>query len=1059
MGRLVGRDAEIAALEAMQEEARAGRGAVALVEGAPGVGKTRLVEELAARAARAGVRVGWGRAWELGGAPPFWPWTQALRTVREGRSVQPSAELARILPELGESAQSAQSAEERFVVFDEALRFLVAAAEERPLLIVLEDLHAADAGSFELLLFVASHLRDARVLIVATLRASDSAHRIGPGPIEERARRSARVVSLGPLALEHVTVLARDTPGVTLSAETIERLHATTEGYPLYVTEVLRILARGWDGHVLPVPGGARAILRERLSELPSSTRALLSAASVIGRDVRLPLLAAVSGRTVDDASRELAAARELGLIEEMPSGRLRFSHALFAEALRAELSPERCESLHTSVADELERLHAEDPAAPVAEIAHHLLAAGPAVAPRAIPYAQRAAEAAMQKLAFEEAIDVLERARAKCDLVSPPDGLSRAKILVAIGRARALAGDPEGARAACLEAADIARALRSVELVAEAALALGAALTVGATDLGLVALLREALRDLGGEPSALRAQVLARLAAALQPARAPEQPMALAREAIAMSRDTGDERARLEVLHLASAGLAKFAPPDERLAIDLEAAQRAEELRVPSLALRAHARLVFDCMELGDVHAARLHVASYEAIARARPRPDNVWPVPMFRAMLALYEGRLAEHAEVLADARAAVMESGDAIAALCLEMHAIGVLRTVGDDAALEGRTSTLWRRSDGPYDLYDRTLRAMVLARTERTADLAALLARHDPTELVAQQDLTLAVWAAEATARARDRRWAEALLGWLRPMPERVALQAMHGMFVEGPVARALFLLADVVDDEAPARGWLEATLAHARSRGARPLEARASYEWGCIRAARGDEAEARRYLESAREIAVSLGLRLADAIERASEALGPSAPSSPTSGDDGALALVRDGDGWSLSGLGAALRLGPSRGLEMLSRLIAMPGREVHCLDLTDAAPGGDAGDAGEVIDRAARDAYRARLRELGAELAEAQGWNDAGRTEQLRAEVEALEAELARGVGLSGRPRRAGSASERARINARRRIAAAIEQIRRHHADLGEHLSRCVRTGAFCSYDPARGDR
>jgi hypothetical protein len=162
------------------------------------------------------------------------------------------------------------------------------------------------------------------------------------------------------------------------------------------------------------------------------------------------------------------------------------------------------------------------------------------------------------------------------------------------------------------------------------------------------------------------------------------------------------------------------------------------------------------------------------------------------------------------------------------------------------------------------------------------------------------------------------------------------------------------------------------------------------------------------------------------------------------------------------------------GLAHLARLLAGPGREIHVADLVAAAYEGRreaaasageslpsarvAGDAGELIDRKARDAYEARLREAREELAEAIRLNDRGHVELLAEEVERITAELARGFGLGGRSRRAGSSTERARVAVLRAIKYAIDKLAEHDAELAEHLRLSVRTGTFCVYDPPSRD-
>jgi hypothetical protein len=161
-------------------------------------------------------------------------------------------------------------------------------------------------------------------------------------------------------------------------------------------------------------------------------------------------------------------------------------------------------------------------------------------------------------------------------------------------------------------------------------------------------------------------------------------------------------------------------------------------------------------------------------------------------------------------------------------------------------------------------------------------------------------------------------------------------------------------------------------------------------------------------------------------------------------------IVREGELWRVSGCGASVHVKASRGIEMLARLVEEPGRELHVLDLAGAV----SGDAGPLLDARARDSYRERLRALSAERERAEQHADLAQLQRLDAEVEALSRELERAFGLSGRERKAGSASERARSNVQRRISHAIEQVRAGSEPLALHLGASVRTGAFCCYAP-----
>jgi hypothetical protein len=166
-----------------------------------------------------------------------------------------------------------------------------------------------------------------------------------------------------------------------------------------------------------------------------------------------------------------------------------------------------------------------------------------------------------------------------------------------------------------------------------------------------------------------------------------------------------------------------------------------------------------------------------------------------------------------------------------------------------------------------------------------------------------------------------------------------------------------------------------------------------------------------------------------------------------------FSLRRDGETWAVESGSRTFRVKDSRGLQMLAELALHPNREFHVLTLAGSEMS-DAGDAGELLDREATEAYREHVEDLREQLQEAESWGDGARAEKLRVELERVAAEIARGVGLGGRSRRAGAAAERARINVQRRLREAIRRIGEQDAKLGRYLDRAVRTGTFCAYEP-----
>src|SRR6185312_11975425 len=259
---LVGRDVEVAVLANCVDELAAGTGGVVLLAGEPGIGKSRLAEETARLASASGARTAWGRAWEAGGAPPFWPWIQVLRTL------VPDAPVIERL--LGGAQPAAANPEDRFLLFDAARRAL---AEAGTAAILLEDLHAFDDASLHLLAFIAQH--PLPLLLVGTYRTVEAKLTPAAGTLLEKLSRNARTIAPRPLAEADVRALAGELDPAALS-EVIAR----AEGNPLFVTELLRVRRAGG------VPDSIRAAIREHLRGLPAEVVPVLEVAAAIGREL-----------------------------------------------------------------------------------------------------------------------------------------------------------------------------------------------------------------------------------------------------------------------------------------------------------------------------------------------------------------------------------------------------------------------------------------------------------------------------------------------------------------------------------------------------------------------------------------------------------------------------------------------------------------------------------------------------------------------------------------------------------------------------------------------------
>ena len=487
----MGRADELAELVALLDAALDGRSGFAVIAGEPGIGKTRLAEELAALAGARAVPVLWGGCTAAEGAPAYWPWRRVLRSWlavvgpdRAAAAMAGFGEVARLAPELpGEPVES-----DRFALFDAVARFLVTVAEEAGLVLVLDDVQWADADSLALLGHVTREVTRGRLLVVVTVRPAERDLALGGLVIELFGWDDAEVgAALGGVPdPDFVAAVAR-----------------RSGGNPFFVGELARAGTAG-----LRVPAAARDVVRARIRRLPEPCRALLGAAAVLGRDVDVALLASVTG--VDGVLDGLRPALDDGVLDH-PAGRvgLRFTHDLVRESVLADLPATEQARVHLAVVAALTP-SADDPDV-VAELAHHALAALPAgdrVA--ATGWARRAAEVAHSRLAYDEAARLLADALAAGrPVLSPAERLS---VLLELARARGLAHDVAGAIGTFTEAAELARATGDAAGLACAALGLPE-VSEGTWLDAVRGWCEEALRGLGDGDSPLKARLLAQVA------------------------------------------------------------------------------------------------------------------------------------------------------------------------------------------------------------------------------------------------------------------------------------------------------------------------------------------------------------------------------------------------------------------------------------------------------------------------------------------------------------------------------------------------------------------
>ncbi len=438
---LVGRDRELALLAGVLS----GDGPrFVLVDGEPGIGKSRLVAE--ATAAATGARVAWGRCHEDDDAPALWPWRQVLAAL----TGDPEAVLAG--PDDG-----------AFAAFERMLRALVDASADRRVVVVLDDLHWADPASLRLLSFLAVELQHGPVTVLSTSRPVDD----DPVVAQVRATlaRTARFVhiDLGPLDEAATAELVATVAGPDLDDRAVADLHDRSGGNPFFATELARVLAEGRDG---PVPPGVRDVVLRRLAHLPEDARTVLRLAAVAGQRFDVPLLQRAGAGPDDDALADaLEAAEAAHLVRAEGPGRMAFAHALVRESLLADLPELRRSRLHARLAA---ALTTGDPF----ERAHHLVAGLPFTdTATTVAACAEAAEQAAREHAHENAARWWERALTALD-TDPGGGGStmRQGLLLRAGTSLARAGSWEAATELLSATIDAALARRDPETAGAAA-------------------------------------------------------------------------------------------------------------------------------------------------------------------------------------------------------------------------------------------------------------------------------------------------------------------------------------------------------------------------------------------------------------------------------------------------------------------------------------------------------------------------------------------------------------------------------------------------------------
>jgi tetratricopeptide (TPR) repeat protein len=775
-------------------------------------------------------------------------------------------ELQRILPGLPEPATDPEDA--RFRLFDATAEFLRTASARRPILIFLDDLHAADAPSLLLLRYLARQLGASRILVLAAYRSVD------PVPGDPLRAMLAEVVrepttsrlALGGLTESNVAEYVELTAGQAPPSELVAALHEETDGNPLFLVEMVRLLAiEGRSPETArDIPESVRDVISRRLAHLSEECHRVLVLASVLGREFTPAALARLAGISQDDVLEALDEAMSAGVVNAVPGAldHVRFAHVLMRDTLYEGLTTARRVRVHRLAVDALADLYGPDPGAHLTELAHHSIAGSDFE--RALDFARRAGDRALASLAYEEAARLYQVALDAAELCAAP-GRVRGEVTLALGEAQLLAGDGPTARETLLRCAAIARADADAELFGRAALAYGGRDVWGPRrewDPRYLPLLEEALALGGNRDSVVRSRLLTRMASTLRGDADREQLRSIAREAYEIAARLGD---RSTILYALDGQLAAAGGPDTTATRYEEAStfvQLAREAGDLERTFDGHEHVLYTAWTLGDREVMEQTVDEMRQLVQELNLHMFRSLVTVFDAEFAAAQGRFAEAETLIADA----FRLGERAQSWNVQTpHRLQLFMLRLQQDQLDGYDDVLRRSVDEypGYRIFDCALARACehLGLREEAAEIVKRLAAADFAQLSREEDwLVNLALVSEVCSSLGDHDRAEPLYDLLLPFTAQNAVAA--GELCMGSVAQHVARLAALLERHDEATEHFRVAIEMNSRMGARPWLAHAQTDYAELlleRAAPGDGARARSLLQEARQTYVELGM--------------------------------------------------------------------------------------------------------------------------------------------------------------------------------------------------------
>jgi DNA-binding SARP family transcriptional activator len=636
---MVGRSAQLAEIRhAADEVLRSGRPRSVVVVGSAGIGKSRLLDQADLELRGAGWTVATARCHETSGAPALWPWLQILGELDVVAPLPPDL-AALVSGTAADHAQPADASAARFRQHESIRRYLTGVAQQRPLLVVIDDVQWADAASAQLLGDLFALSRTGQILAVAATRPrDDDAHADTWVRLDRAGGRRIALTGLTAEDLEQLAAAAgHPLPGSVL----LER----TGGNPFFARETLRLVGTlGERASLSQVPDSVGDLLRQRLGQLPPEAQTVLQVASVLGRDVDVDLLATVSGQAAEEVWEAVEAGVLFGVLVDGGDGGLHFAHDLVRETLYRDMAPLRRIRVHARAVEVLE----QSPVPDVSQLAEHARAAGTAARESSVRWSVAAAEEARARLAHADAARWWSCAVDAHSRLPDADPRARVELLLSLLRAQLDSGDVMAARDSRALALVAADAIADVGLSARALVSVDAPAMwllkrYDDVELGLVARLERALDELTDDDE-LRCRLTATLAAELYDGSVDPRCETLSAAAVETARRLGDPALLAYALNMRYLATNRGHVVDERVAIGRELVAIGTGHGLPAFALLGHQLLTDALLSEFDVAGSDEHARAAE---RLNARLDLAVPqmqTTARRASRLMLDGRFDE-------------------------------------------------------------------------------------------------------------------------------------------------------------------------------------------------------------------------------------------------------------------------------------------------------------------------------------------------------------------------------------------------------------------------------